>query len=215
MTSKKKISEQVLYRINGGMQSVTAPVQQEDVWEALSQLINTLFKTQNFADTLQMGDTIPNGLLMATYEDITLVPITGGMKCYALLPITPVALPRNMGIYQISVYKDFRTLFIPLQAGQQFLLDGVVLINDLLGQVGYEVYGKKIVFTRDFTTYDANLKVHMRLVIFDLSQYGDTDILPIPADMETSIVDQLVQQFAPVQGKMKFSDIISQQPLNK
>lgn len=211
MTTKNKIAEQVLYRINGGITKTSSPVQKEDVIEALGQIINTMFKLNHFTVTLQAGETIPSGLMLATYGPVTVTSL-GRTKAKCTLPVMPVSLPRNMGIFQVSPYEDFRCTYIPIQSGQYELLKSQPLISNLLGQVGYEPYGNRIELTQDITI-DNITELYFRLVVLEVGQYDDYEALPIPFDMETDIVDELIKRFAPVTGTMKFSDIIAPQPV--
>jgi len=98
-TSKRKLAEQVLYRLYGGVNTSSSPVQIEDVYEAINQKINALIKAEVFSVTLASGDTIPEGLMTATYENIPVVPY--GKRSKAILPAMPVRLPRNMGVFEI------------------------------------------------------------------------------------------------------------------
>lgn len=212
MTTKRKISEQVLYRINGGTTAVTSPVQPEDVIEALGQIINTQFKTQHLTVNLQLGETIPDGLIFGDYEaDVTSY---FGKKSKLTLPFMPISLPRDMGVYQVSPNPDFSCCYIWMPTGVDDLLSGQPLISDLLGQVGYMVKGKSVILNKDITINNI-VKVYIRMAFFDLSLYDDYDTLPIPADYETTIVDELVKRFAPVTGKMKISDIIQSETNGK
>lgn len=212
LVTKNRISEQVLYRVNGGTTTVTSPVQKEDVIEALSQIINTLFKTQHLTVTLQLGETIPDGLILGDYS--ATVTTYYGKKAQCTMPIMPVSLPRDMGVFQVSPNPDFSCCYIWLPIGTDDLLSGQPLLCDLLGQIGYSVKGRKIIFNKDITINNITT-IYLRLAVFDMSLYDDFDILPIPADAETTIVEELVKQFAPVTGKMKISDIIAPQPISK
>lgn len=193
------------------MTKTTDAVQPEDVIEALSQIINTQFKTQHFSVTLAAGETIPDGIVLADYS--ASVVTFGGKKSKCTLPVMPVSLPRNMGVFAVSPNEDFSAPYIPLQAGQDELLKGQPLISDLLGQYGYMVKGRDIIITPDVTINNVT-KLYLRLVVFDISVYEDFDPLPIPSDSETTIVDELVQRFAPITGKAKFSDFISPNAVN-
>lgn len=217
-TSKVRLAEQALYRISGGMVSVTSPVQLEDVIAAAGQIINTLFKTQHYTATLPSGDTMPNGLMLATYTGI--VPTAYGEKSKAALPIMPIALPRDMGVYEIFVSKTrdnnqsiSDVSFIPLQPGHSNLLRSQTLISSLLGQIGFTRYGKDVVFEKNLLLYDVT-ELTMRLAIMDIDSYSDTDSLPIPPDFENDVVDELVKRFAPVTGRAHVSDIIAPAPQN-
>ena len=76
------------------------------------------------------------------------------------------------------------------------------MINDLLGQIGYEVRGLDIYFTKDLTTLDyvevSNVRVtyiNVELAILDVSKYGDYDILPVPPEMEWEIVQEVYKLY--------------------
>ncbi len=195
MSSKRIISEQVLYRLKGGYPSVPSDVQHEDVWKALEQLVNSLFKSEQFNVNLPSGETIPMGLMLAEYT----VPVSGSEST---LPVPPVNLPRNMGVYHISKTDSPNDPFIPIQTGQFSFVKDQPLINDLLGQIGYEVVGRKIKYTKE----PGVSNVLMRLVVFDISSYGEDDVLPIPYDMEELVVEKLVEKFAAVQPADKIND---------
>jgi hypothetical protein len=210
-TSKRKLAEQILYRIYGGVHTTSSPVQIEDVYEAINQKINVLIKAEVFSVTLATGDTIPEGLMTATYENVAVV--TYGRKSKAVLPAMPVRLPRNMGVFEITKQPSdcdtcFNLLFIPLQGGQMSLIEGQKLLSNLLGHVGYEVKGNEVVFHKDIIADGIN-SVDMTLVVADIGSYGDYDILPISSDMEMQVVEDLVKQFAPTPEANKASDNFS------
>lgn len=195
MTTKIKISDQILYKLYGGYPDNSAPVQREDVIEAVNQKINALLKTQHFSVTLPTGETIPDGLLIGTYPAIDVASLE--TRSSATLPAIPVSLPRNMGVLEVSPDEDFSNLYIPLQPGQYALLKNQPLISSLLNQVGYEVYGSKLMFTKDITA-DGISKIYTRLAIHDISKYDDYEPLPIPADLEAQIVEEVYKGFADV-----------------
>lgn len=197
MSTKKLISEQVALRLYGRFPISTDPTQEEDIWAALEQKINAKFKMEQFNVTMPSGDTLPNNLCLSYYEGATAVTVTsngnGTSKC--TLPIMPIALPRNMGVYEITDANNVVS-FIPIFAGQRMLLKSQPLINDLLGQVGFETRGRRIDFTKDLPLLGLT-SVNMALVVMDVSSYSITDMLPLPSDMTEGIVNELVAQFSP------------------
>lgn len=204
MSTKRVISDQVLFRLAGGFPDSAFPIDERDVWKSLEQRINTMLGLRQFNMNLPSGETIPDNLMLATYTDVTVTSYaTGSAK--STLPIMPVSLPRNAGINEIRpvvsiVDSGDRILgnpFIPLQAGQNFLLQADTLLNNLMGQIGYEPNGMTVIYTSDITKFEIT-KVDMKLVIFDMSQYTANEVLPIPADYEVQLVNELVQEFAPV-----------------
>lgn len=193
--TKRYIAEQVQYKLSGGFPDVSQPVQLEDIYAALGNLINSTYKLQHFTMTLPSGETIPNNLALATYE--TDVVSFGGKKSKALLPVMPISLPRNIGVYEVAADEYFTSPYIPIQAGQANLLSGQPLISTLLGQVGYEIYGNAIITTEDVTIDGTITKLYVRLIVMDVTEYDEDTPLPIPSDMIADIVDQLFKQFMP------------------
>lgn len=211
-TTKYLISEQVMFRLEPGYPDINAPVQREDIYKATEQKINSKFKLQQFTINLPQGGTIPDNLALATYQDIEVERIYNEWS-RATLPVMPISLPRNAGIHEIrpvlsqanNADKMLGSPLIPLQAGQYYLLQADTLLNDLMGQIGYEPEGKYVIIKKDLTTLGVT-KVDMKLVVFDISLYGDTDILPVPSDMEEQIVNELVEQFS---GKQPESGLVN------
>lgn len=199
MATKRLIAEQVLYRIDGGNPDVSSPVQFPDVYKALEQIINSMFNMRQFSVNLPSGETVPDGLSIATYTDITVV--SRGTYSTSTLPVIPASLPKNVGIFNIQVAQSLTNVvpltFIPLLRGQQHLLSTDLLLNNLLGQIGYTPSNLSIQYTQDITLLGIT-KVDMDLVVFEMSQYNETDLLPIPSNMEADIINQLVAQFSPV-----------------
>jgi hypothetical protein len=204
MATKKEISDAVLYKLAGGVPDSGFPVDERDIWHALESKVNALFKLTQFSVNLPSGSTIPDGLYLATYEDVA-VTRTSNERSKCTLPVIPVSLPRNAGIHEIRpvlnlVSSGDRMLgnpVIPLQAGQDFLLQADSLLNDMLGQFWYIPSGKTITFSKDLTVYEIT-KVDMKLVVFEAGNYTINQDLPIPADMVQQIEDELVREFAVV-----------------
>lgn len=204
MSTKRVIADQILTFLSAGYPDVADSVMKEDVYKQLEQKINSMFKMQQFSINLPSGETIPDNLMLATYEDIDIVSSTD-VKSKSTLPVMPVSLPRNAGIQEIrpliSISRGERLLgqpMIPLVFGQGYLLQADTLLNDLMGQISYEPQGMTVVYSKNLVTLGFT-KVDIKLVVFDMSQYSETDVLPIPSDMENEIVQELIKFFAPVQ----------------
>lgn len=203
--TKRLVSDQVLFRIEGGWPDAASAVQKQDIWKALEQKVNGIFKLQQAAINLPSGETIPDGLAVATYEDIA-VSRYGDRFSKSTLPIMPISLPKNAGIQMILPVLNITPTgdrihgapLIPLVQGQRELLQTDRLLNDLLGRWGYTPNGMTVYYTKDLTTFGVTL-VDMKLIVFDIATLSETDILPIPQDMMEQIITELVQMFAPVQ----------------
>lgn len=195
-STKKILAEQVMYALGAGWPDIAAAVQEEDLYKRIEQKVNAKAKLQHFAQTLASGETIPDGLFLATYEGVAVT--SSGDRAKATLPVKPVSLPRNLGIYNVYDERYPDQPFIPLQRGQMALLRSDALLNDLIGDVGYEPKNEEIIFTKDIALLGVS-EVVMELVVFDISQFSITQPLPIPADMEDELVREMVQEYTNVE----------------
>ena len=167
---------------------------------SICQVCNEMLKTEHFQINEKMGEKIPNGAILGLYEDIPVLISNGKSK--ATLPVKPQKLPRNMGIYAIypkytlDGNYEYDKEFIPLQMGQFGLLQSQKLLNDLMGQVGYENYGMELMFTKNIKSYYPDVVLAMRLAIMDFSLYGDYDPLPILPEMEWQVKKEVLALYS-------------------
>lgn len=210
-TTKYKISEQILRIVTGGNPAVGSKVRIEEIMLAVAQAANSLLKVDYLQTNLPMAEMIPNGSVLGLYENILVTSISGRAVCR--LPIKPIKLPRNIGVFSIF---DEACEYIPLEMGQANLLQSQPLINNLLGQTGYEVFGDRVIFTTDITIGNDNPKyVSMRLMILDISQYGNWDVLPILPEQEAQIIEIVSRLFLgePMADKIVNSNKEQKQPI--
>lgn len=212
MATKKLISDSVLYKLSGGVPDVNFPVDERDIWVEIEKRINAAFKIHHFDTTLNIGESIPEAAMIATYENVAVTSF--GEKSKSTLPITPINLPKNMGIFQVydPNYPDMP--FIPLQRGQRGLLRTDELLNDTLGLISYEPKNNVIIYNRDITVFNIPI-VTMELCVLDISQYGINDELPIPSDYQAQLEDDLIKAFiwvTPESGQVNSWTNINQQP---
>lgn len=193
------LSEQIAKIVNGGKIGAAATVNIPRVKIVVGQLINAMLKVEYFTINAKMGETIPNGTVLGLYEGLEVFTSNGKSQCN--LPVKPIKLPRNMGVwavypkYTTSSNYDYDNEFIPLQMGQGALIKSQPLFNDLLGQVGYDNFGDRLVFTKDIKSLFPDVVLAMRLAIMDISQYGDYDMLPLLPEQEIDIKNQAIKFF--------------------
>jgi len=198
------ISEQVQRLLAGDDPSAGAPIHLREIQAAIAQVCNSLLKMEYLKVDGKFGQSIPNGASVATYDNITVSVYKNVSK--ALLPATPLRLPRDLGVFQIFDPANVNTLYIPIEMGQAGLLPSQPILSNLLGHIGYERFGNTVFFTKDLTTVMPSPKVTMRLVVLDMTQYTDYDILPVPADMESVIVQEVYKLFSTVPVPDKIVD---------
>lgn len=219
-----RLSEEIIKILNSGDIQAASNYSFNEIKLAICQVANSLLKTEQLSVNMQMGEMIQNGSVLGLYEDIAVTSYGTG-KSKATLPVKPVKMPRGMGVF--AIYPKYTTQgvyeldkeFIPLQMGQAGLLRSQPMINDLLGQVGYEVYGLEIVFNKDIKQLWPDITLSMRLAILDMSEYDDYSPLPLPPDMEWTIKKEVIAMYAgeTVADKLVDSTTKQQQgtPLNQ
>jgi hypothetical protein len=185
MTTKFKIAEQI-QRLIAGNPEIQARIQKNDVKLLVEQVANQLLKTEFFGVNMADGDTVPPNCMIYTYESVPVTTYkTTKSKC--TLPSMPINLPRNMGVYHISKTDAIDEPFIPIPSGLYGIVKPQTLLGELSGLIGYEVFGKEVVFTTNLPGQNVN-NVFIRLVGVDLNNVTDYEMLPISSDMESQIV---------------------------
>lgn len=195
-----RLAEAAASLIEGGDLKSASSISLNELKIACGQIINSLLKTEYFNVNLKIGEAIPNGSVLALYEGIEVTTREG--KSQSTLPIKPMMLPRGMGVFAIypkynaNGNYEYDKEFIPLQMGQGGLLKSQPMINDLLGQVGYEVFGGTVIFTKDIKSLFPDVVLAMRLAIMDISQYGDYDVLPLPPEYEWQVISEVYKMYS-------------------
>lgn len=195
-----RISEQISRILSGGEVAVATMPSVEEIKIAVCQAGNAIIKADYVTASTKLGDTIPNGAVAGLYEDVAVVSLGGGQS-KATLPVKPLSLRRGVGVW--SIYPKYETggryqpkdEFIPIQMGQQSLLDSQPMINDLLGLTGYEVVNMDVYFNKDLKLLYPQIVLAMRLLVLDMEQYSDYDILPLDPAQETAVIGQVLQLY--------------------
>jgi len=193
MTTLFRLAEEINRMLNGGKIPVASNTSIAELKIAICQVANSLLKVDYFQVNAKWGEMIPNGSVIGYYPNVPVEQWKN--KSRAQLPIKPIKLPRDMGVFSVFPSGEPDKEFIPLQMGEWGLLKSQPLVNDLLGQTGRTTYGEWVEFTRDITVPGQNVTVDMRLVILDFSQYGDYDPLPILPETEWQIKQEVVKLY--------------------
>ena len=190
MSTLYSMSEQVMSMLEGGDSPGAAKFEREEIKRFIVQNINQVIKGQYLTEEMSGGEAIPDGTILGEYDNVAVESYKNVSR--ATLPIMPIKLPLNMGIFHVGKTDNIINGFIPFQSGELQMIGEEPIISDILGQVGYEPRGKYLIFNTDITAGDSDTainEVYMLLAVKDLSLYGDWDMLPITADMEVSIIE--------------------------
>lgn len=189
MSTKGMLAEQILRLYYGGNIPSNGHITKFDVFRLIEQFGNQELKAERFSVNLPEGDMYPTDALIATYEEVDVVPYKN--KAKATLPAIPIAMPKGMGIWHVSSTTDIDVPFIPLQSGQFGIIKGLKDLGLLSGFIGYEPVNTEIIFTRNIHG-EGITKVYMRLLVHDISAIDEYDFLPITPDMEARIVTNIL-----------------------
>lgn len=193
MVTKGRLAEEILLLLSGGRIGNATKFHINEIKISLCQVANQLLKMEYFSTLTPLQEFIPNGAAIATYENNLITKWSNTSK--TTLPAMPLRLPRNLGVYQIFSQADYFTEFIPLQLGEAGMIRSQGLVSQLSGFTGYEVSGLDVIFTQDLTIPNTQVYVTIRAVILDFSQYGDWDPLPLAAEMEWQIKQEVYKLY--------------------
>lgn len=200
MITKGKITDQILRLYSGGSPNDEKEISRDDINLLVTQVINRLLKTEHMAVNMQSGDMFPPHTMVTTYILNVISNTTQNPYVHAILPVMPISLPRNMGIWEVTgTYVDSTANandsveYIPIQTGQYNLMDRQSSLQHLETQTAYWAEGNVINFSTDITEspYNAN-KVKVKLLVVDPSIQGEYDYLQIPIEMEEMVVKEVL-----------------------
>jgi len=106
---------------------------------------------------------------------------------YSELPIAPIELPRNLGIYMIAPLKDQFNQYIPMRNGFSALMNGLES-NTLLGFKGYYQEGQRVYY-RNVNASNAPDSVLMKIIGVNNLNLKDNSVIKVPKSMELDLID--------------------------
>lgn len=189
MSTKYSIAEQCLRIAQGGDPAGASNIKLAEVKKLVEQVLNSLLKIERY-NNIREGDHYPVDLMIATYDNVAVTTYKDTAKC--VLPAIPISLPRGRGVWEVSAVSTPNIPYIPLQPGQYALVKNQRILGALSGLTGYEVFGKNVVFTSDIYTAGVTA-VMVKLLVIDFSTLSDTELLPIPADMESAVIKGVLE----------------------
>lgn len=150
--------------------------------------ITDLLQVSHQAIGLAEGST---AITFVTFDLYTLTTNTvSDTKATATLPTQPIQLPRGMGVWKVFSNKDRNNPFIPLGSNDGFLHGGV--LSDSISLLNtYEYFDNKTI-TFNSTADQLPDDMRVQLIVVDTEQLSETDLLPIPADMEEQVIVEVL-----------------------
>ena len=210
MATKAIISEQV-QRIYARFLDKNNPSDVIDIREVMllvSQAINKILKLE-VAESFKAGLVdIPKCSLIQYTASVTADATNN--RSFITLPVIPLTLPLDMGIWSISASNAAMTPYIPIPSQDVLVFQGANL-SYLEGQIGYYVQGKKVFFTKDITLAGNGSisSVIINILASDFSQFADNDMLPISPEVESAVITEVLNIISG--GRVSQAELASQQ----
>jgi hypothetical protein len=210
MTTKNILSEQIqrVYARFIDKENLSDVIDTREINLIMNQSINKVLKLQ-VADSFKAGlvDVPKCNLLEYT---CAVTADAGNNRSYITLPAIPLTLPMDMGIWSIAAATGAMTPYIPIPAQDVLVFQGANL-SYLEGKIGYYLQGKRVYFTKNITlTANGTVtSVVVNLLVMDFSQIGDNDILPISPEVESAIIDDVLQTIS--NGRVSQAELASKQ----
>lgn len=214
MITKNKLAEEI-QRIYARFLDKDNPSDVIDIREVklvLEQSINKVLK-------LQVAESFKAGLLEVPRCNLieyacSVTSDSTNARSYITLPVIPITLPLDMGVWSIYATSSASNPYIPIPA-QDVLVFGTIgsgtSLSYLEGQVGYYVQGKRVYFTKDITLSGNGSISSVNAVILavNFDQYTDTEMLPISPEVITAVIDETLTVIS--NGRVSQAELGAQQ----
>lgn len=191
--NKATLAEQIqrIYARFLDKNNISDVVDAREILLLVSQSINKILKLE-VAESFKAGLVdIPKCSLIEYTASVTADATNN--RSYITLPVIPLTLPLDMGVWSISTTTGAMTPYIPIPSQDVLVFQGANL-SYLEGQIGYYIQGKKIYFTKDITL-NANgsiSSVLINILASDFSQLTSTDMLPISPEVESAVISDVL-----------------------
>jgi len=203
--TKRKLAEQALRIIQGGAIRDDAEIDIREIMMNIEQERDKLVQQEIF-QSLQIsggyGATSINGAFVTSYVLNVETDNIKDMK-FSKLPVTPISLPSDMGVVQVSFVQDQYKPFMRVSTGQLGLYSGMPSEN-ALGRVGFFIenslefsqesfQGTKIFYNKGMKNCNKEVLVKIVTVSEDIAS---DDIFPITPEMQSTIVRNVVELYS-------------------
>lgn len=209
-TTKNILSEQIqrIYARFIDKNNVSDAIDLREIKLLVNQSINKVLKLQ-VAETFKAGFVdVPKCNLIEYTCAVTSDPTNN--RAHITLPVIPINLPLDMGVWSIAASSAAMTPYIPIPAQDVLVFQGTNL-SALEQQIGYYIQGTRVYFTKDITL-SANgsiSSVRVNILAADFNTTADNDLLPISPEVETTIMEDVLNTLGA--GKIAQSELQTQQ----
>lgn len=193
MTTKALLAERIRRILSGGFPSDRDRVKEPEIILAIGPAVNKILKVEALSTSFVFdGGSTVGGTMLANFDGVP-VRRSGPGRSEATLPVIPMYLPGDIGVYSVypSGYPD--TEFAPIP----FSIYNIWKRERLVGSIRrnfYSVSGNKLIFYGDLPGSGVDT-VDMKLCVSDVSSMDNNSPLPIPPELEEDVVRAVVELF--------------------
>lgn len=198
-TTKGQMIERIRRILSGGFPSTRDRVQDAEIEKHMESAMNRLLKAEMFNVTYGMdGESIPQGVMIATYGDLVPVGTIGQPSYLVKLPVTPQYLPDGMGVFKVSIkYSLPSAELIPIPPGQYGILYSSGESSSLLNQrIGYTWEGAYVRIWQPATTPNLAQLFEIQLCVVNLNTLQSNGVLPLTPELEEAVIDAVVKAYS-------------------
>jgi hypothetical protein len=164
-------------------ENVNHTIDKRELYPLIAQLVNQRLNIYSM-DADVIGDISIPACAVASYE---LPVIEDAGKYYSEIPVMPIRLPRDMGVWSVTPINGELDM-IPVMPSLLSVLGGTEEI-ELEGNIGYVVSGGRIKYLKkpEIGTDDVEAVV-VQLLVYPIDAKNPNSTVPIYADLEAEIV---------------------------
>lgn len=189
-TTKNKLAEQVIRRLNGGDSSVESQYDKREIILFIEQALAALVKSE-FMASLRIAGPHIGSQYISSFINVPILRDEDRDEVYSIIPHDYVNLPNDRGIQQVSMMKDQTSAFVPVRNGSTALFSKSPA-SRLEGRIGFYPEGNRIYYKKDLLK-DGCDKVLIKLIVPSPSELDDDDPYPIPTDMQLPVINEVLK----------------------
>lgn len=199
MRTRVWYGESVMNQLSSGLRNRDERIDIRECYSVIDQIINRLAR-ESFLENWKLGFNGVDENFITRWEWLPITDPTDDGPSYFTSPATWVNLPKLQGINSVYFQNDFTavtkkyfdTIHIMSQTDVQNLRNN--LAGSLQGRLSVTPRGQNLYFNQGNvgTVYG---QVGLALVIKDSSAISDSAPYPIPADIESRVIEEAVQYF--------------------
>lgn len=191
LTTKYRMAEQAKRILEGGNSTQDSQLSIRELMLFVSQAFGQVARMRFFENKAE-GDDYINGDFIFSFPDIPVTVDQARGEYYAILPSNVITLPRDLGVYHVSLMKDQTRPFVPVANGFNAMFRGLEA-GQLEGRSGFYKEQEKIYFV-NVDDIDGVEKVLIKLVA-PLGSVGDEDVVSVPEDVQLEVVTMAVELY--------------------